>query len=740
MNYLRGVFTLTFLMLPIVAHAESFNLKNASQKISVDARLDDSAWQQAEVLSLNYETNPGNNTQPAVATEVMLLTFDNTIYIAFKAYDPQPEKIRAFLRDRDSSPDDDTVTITIDTFGSAQIAHRFSVNALGVQTDRVRNESADEESSSWDASWDSAGRITDFGYIVEMAIPLNALRFPDSGAQEWKINLERSYPREQYYQYSLNPSDRNNSCVTCQYSMMRGLEGAKPSANTEFTPSLVYGHSQSRDFDEPWPDADSEADAGLDIRWGITTNISLNATLNPDYSQVEADTAQIDINQQFDEDLEEKRSFFLEGADHFESNQQLVYTRSIIDPNYGLKITGKENHHSIGVMMIEDNQTHIILPGSENSSTIDLSNRNNPVSSLSTIARYQYQVANGLSLGLLLTNREAKEVDYKNTLLSADGFWQVNDSDRLHIQTMKSQTNYPELIQTLYQQQEYLDDMAHFFSYEHETDSWIYSIEYQEFGQDFRADSGFIPQVGFNEQTAKAGHIWHSDKQWWTELELELEWIIARDEGGNTLEKGFQTALDIEAIGQSRIEIKADNHNKYFNTVSYPGQSYELAIETKPYAGINFFIELEYGDTIDTDNERSGVEQKEIIGANLNIGRHLLVELNLENEQFSVSGGRLFTAQAQDLRISYQFTNNSRLRLSLIREEIHKNTQLYLDPGDENSIDKEQYMQLIYSYKLNPQSVFFVGYGKNTYSDDETQQWFTDEKSFFVKLRYQWIN
>ncbi len=180
---------LTFLF---VAHAQSFTLQSTQLPITVDAKLDDIAWQQAEVLSLNYETKPGNNTRPAVVTEARLLTHYNTLYIAFKAYDSQPEKIRAFLRDRDSSPDDDTVTITIDTFNSAQIAHRFTVNALGVQTDIVRNENTDEESSSWDTSWYSAGRITDFAYIVEIAIPLNVLRFPDSDIQQWKINLERS--------------------------------------------------------------------------------------------------------------------------------------------------------------------------------------------------------------------------------------------------------------------------------------------------------------------------------------------------------------------------------------------------------------------------------------------------------------------------------------------------------------------------------------------------------------------
>lgn len=703
---------MTLLTFSLLTYAESFTLKASQQAITIDAKLDDIAWQQAEVLSLNYETKPGNNTQPTVVTETMMLTYNNTIYIAFKAYDPQPENIRAFLRDRDSSPDDDTVTITIDTFNSAQIAHRFTVNALGVQTDIVRNESTDENSSSWDATWDSAGRITDFGYIVEIAIPLNALRFPNSNSQQWKINLERSYPREQPYQYALNSSDRNNSCIICQYSLMQGLEGEKPSANFELTPSLVYSHSQSRNLDEPWPDTDGNTEAGLDARWGITPNISLNATLNPDYSQVEADAAQIDINQQFDDDLEEKRNFFLEGADYFKTNQPLVYTRSIIDPNYGMKLTAKENQHSIGIMVVEDEQTNIILPSSDSSSTINFQKHDNPAANLSSIVRYQHQLTDGLSLGLLLTNREAKDVDYKNTLLSADGFWQVNNSGRFHIQTIQSQTDYPEFIQTEYQQQDHIEDAAHFISYEHETESWNYSLQYQEFGQNFRSDSGFIPQVDFNEHKARGGYIWYADTQWWTELELEFKWLIAHDDSGNVLEQEFQTAFEIEAIGQSDIEIKTGSHNKYFNAVSYPGQSYALAIESKPYAGINLFAELEYSDTIDTDNERPGIEKKATINASVNIGRHLLVELNVEKEQLSVSAGRLFTALAQDLRVSYQFTNNSRLRLSLIREKTNKNTKLYINPIAEKRTEKEEYLQFVYSYKLSPQSVFLLAMEK----------------------------
>jgi len=740
MKYPAWFFTIGLIALTAPGYAADFILQSSTQPIVVDARLDDEAWQNAERLPLNYETKPGNNTKPIVATEAMMLEHNNTLYIAFKAYDPQPEKIRAFLRDRDNGPDDDKVLITIDTFNSGQIAYSFTVNALGVQTDKVRNEANDEDSTSWDATWDSAGRITDFGYLVEMAIPLNALRFPDRDRQQWRINLERSYPREQAYRYALNPKDRNNSCVICQFSMLQGLEGAKPSANLELSPSLVYSQSQARDFDTPWPSADKDSELGLDMRWGITPNISLNATINPDFSQIEADAAQLNINDQFDSGLEEKRSFFLEGSDYFETNKALVYTRNIVDPNYGLKLTGKEGRHTMGIMVVEDNQTKIILPSHDSSSTETLTDGNKPVASLSTIARYQYQLDNGLSLGTLLTNRQASNGDYENTVLSIDGFWQINDSDRLYTQSVQSKTDYPISFQTQYDQEDHIEDSAHFIRYEHATDNWNYSLHFQEFGKDFRADSGFIPQVAYNKYKAKGGYIWHADNPWWSQLELEFDWDISHDDSGNVIERGFETAIKIEAIGQSKIKIKTGNHNKIYGAASYPGHFYALKVNTKPYAGIDLSAELEWADTVDTDNERPGEEQKMELIAGINIGQHLLLEITWEREQLEVTGGRLFTAEAQDIRINYQFTNNSRLRLSLINEKVNKDTQLYLNPYNEDAKEREKSYQLIYSYKLNPQSVFFMGYGENVYSNDETEQWFSDEKTFFIKISHAWLN
>jgi hypothetical protein len=717
------------------SHGADLQLQQISQVIVIDAVLDDSAWQQAQIIQLNYETKPGNNSIPAIRTEAMLLEGNNMLYVAFRAYDPAPQDIRAFMRDRDNGGDDDKVLITIDTFNTSQIAYSFVVNALGVQTDIVRNEVNDEDSTNWDTTWESAGRITDFGYAVEMAIPLNALRFPHRDSQEWRINLERSYPRDQKYRYALNPKDRNNSCVICQYSIMRGFTDAKPSTNLEFTPFLVYSNAQSSDF-EASSSKENNTEVGLDIRWGITPNMSMNATINPDFSQVEADAAQINVNDQFDTDLAEKRRFFLEGADYFQTNIDLVYTRNIVDPDYGAKFTVKDGQHTLGVIIAEDNQTDITLPSSDDSFREQLTERGRAVKNVSTIARYQYQLGKGLALGTLLTKRKSSDANYENNVLSVDAFWQINDTDRFYAQMMHSDTDYPILFQTKHDQEDNISDNAYFLKYDHETESWHHTLRYQKFGNDFRADSGFITQVDYQKYTAKGGYTWYSEDNWWSEMVLKVDLDITHDEAGNLLKKELESELEIEGIWQSNIEISGGNRDEVYKNVTYPETFYGIEINSKPFAGIDLTVILENGDTIDTDNERPGKERKKQFIAELNIGKHVLLEATWEQETLDVAGGQLYTAEAQYIRLNYQFTNSSRLRLTFITEEVDRDTSLYLNQNNEYSKENQRNVQVVYSYKIDPQSALFIGYGDNAYSDNETLASFTDEKSFFIKVSY----
>jgi len=221
----------------------TYPVTGAGTPIHVDGVLDEPSWNDATVIPLNYEYRPGDNIPAVVATDVMI-TFDhNYLYVAFRAEDPEPGKIRAHLMDRDQIDtfiQDDHVVLMIDTFNDERRGFQFRVNPLGVQADAIFSETNGIEDFSWDLIWDSAGRITDFGYVIEIGISLKQLRFPRTDdAQTWGFDLARSYPRNVRHRFAAVPKDRNSTCALCQVVKLTGFSGLEPGRNIELDPTLT---------------------------------------------------------------------------------------------------------------------------------------------------------------------------------------------------------------------------------------------------------------------------------------------------------------------------------------------------------------------------------------------------------------------------------------------------------------------------------------------------------------------
>ncbi len=185
--------------------------------VNIDGILDDDAWRQALQIKVDTETNPGENIPAKVKTVAYLMEDGNSLFVAFDARDPDPGAIRAFLRDRDSAYNDDFVGVVIDSYNDQRRAFEFFSNPLGAQMDLTNDDINRREDDSWNAIWDSAGRITKSGYIVEMEIPLNQLRFQKiDGKQVWGLDLIRMYPRDSRTRIGSNPLDRELNCYLCQ--------------------------------------------------------------------------------------------------------------------------------------------------------------------------------------------------------------------------------------------------------------------------------------------------------------------------------------------------------------------------------------------------------------------------------------------------------------------------------------------------------------------------------------------
>ena len=270
--------------------------------IGIDGNPDEAAWGDALVQEIAFDIQPGDNTPAPVKTTVRMGYTADALYLAFHAMDPDPSRIRAHLRDRDAAFNDDWVGVFLDTFNDHRRGYELIVNPLGVQADLIRDEtnSNNQEDASWDGLWTSAGRLTADGYEVEVRIPFSTLRFPAAGGeQRWGISLFRNWPRDKRHQLTSHRVPRESNCFQCEWGKYDGLAGAQQGRNLEIVPTLTVGATQGRDHaGERWHDGDTSIEPGVDVSWAPSPAMTLNATLNPDFSQVETDQLQLELQRQ----------------------------------------------------------------------------------------------------------------------------------------------------------------------------------------------------------------------------------------------------------------------------------------------------------------------------------------------------------------------------------------------------------------------------------------------------------
>lgn len=220
-----------------------YTVRKTSGPVKIDGFLKESAWTDATVIKIPFEYLPADNIQAPVETD-FLITFDErNLYMAFRCFDPEPLRVRAHLMDRDAMEtfiQDDHVSVLIDFFNDERRAFQFRVNPLGVQADAIFSENEGYEDFSWDAIWDSKGTMTEFGWIVEMSIPFNQLRFPPTeDIQTWGISAERSYPKSVRHRLSSHKRKRDINSILCQFNKVTGFHGMKTGMNIEIAPTLT---------------------------------------------------------------------------------------------------------------------------------------------------------------------------------------------------------------------------------------------------------------------------------------------------------------------------------------------------------------------------------------------------------------------------------------------------------------------------------------------------------------------
>jgi hypothetical protein len=714
-----------------------YRLPRADSPIRIDGVLDEDVWARGLVLDVNNEIDPGKNI-PAPVTTVAYLTYDDdNLYIAFQADDPEPESIRAHLSDRDTPFQDDWVGIMIDTFNDERNGYEFFVNPLGVQMDLTLNEvsSEEEENAAWDAIWKSAGKIGSAGYAVEIAIPFSSLRFQRAeGEQTWGLTPIRSYPRSRRHQILGTNVDPDDNCLLCQVPKVTGFAGATPGRNVEFDPTLT-GHRTDMRQDFPGgrlANGSPEADLGLSAHWGITPNLTFSGAVNPDFSQVEADAAQLDVNTQFALFFPEKRPFFLEGSDYFQSYLNVVHTRTVADPSWGIKLTGKEGKNGIGVFVAEDAVTNLLLPGSQSSGSASLG-----LTTTDAVLRYRRDLGDTSDAGILVTHREGD--GYRNSVYGADGLWRPTPTDRARVQILESQTEYPAAFAGANGlRQGSFSGRAVRAGYAHDSRDWNWYGRYEDIDPGFRADLGFLPQVGYSMKIAGLERRWWGDDDaWYTRVFAGMDWKRSEDSKGILLEDELEAWTGISGPLQSFYFLDVGHRKRTWHGVPFEGSFVYANAEMQPTGGLSFGIEGSVSETIDLANTRPADRIELTPRVTWNVGRRLHLGLDHTFQRLDVKDGRLIEANLTQLKTIYQLNIRTFVRAILQYEDLTRNPGLYNDPV--SASEEHLFTQLLFSYKLNPQTVLFLGYSDNSSGTELAEQTIDltrSDRTLFFKVGY----
>jgi hypothetical protein len=714
----------------------SLAIPHSTAGVQIDGVLDDPIWREALALPLTIETYPRENQTPEVTTTAYLVDNGDQLLIAFDAEDPDPSSIRAYLRDRDSAFNDDFVGVVLDTFNDQRRAFEFFVNPLGVQMDMIQDDVARTESTSWNAIWESAGEINARGFTVEIAIPFSQLRFPRvAGDQTWGIDVLRFRPRVQRARISNNAQDRNRSCYLCQFGKFTGFANAEPGKALEVVPTLTATRTDERTTSGVGPlvEGDFETEAGIGVRWGITPDLTLDMTLNPDFSQVEADVAQLEENTQFALLYPESRPFFLEGEEYYVSPLQAVFTRTVADPDVGAKFTGRPSaSNTIGVFATNDTVTNLLLPGAFGSRTYSLEQENDAF-----VGRYTRGFGQASTIGALVTSRQGD--GYSNEVAGFDGRWFISDQSTFRFQYLDSRTEYPSAVAMLFGEDEELDGDAWRLEYRYGSRNWFANVWHQDLDPGFRADSGFIPRVDIAHDRFEMNRIWQGTQDtWYTDFRLGAQGTNIEDSAGQLLERTLQPFFTFQGPWQSFVRMGAGPRKEFWNGQLYDMQTGFMYGQFRPRSGLNIMMTVNRGDQIDYANSRVGDQRRIQPQIDWNATRHLLIRLRYTRDRLSSqSGPTIFDAKLTDVRLTWQFNVRSFVRLTLQDQDIERNVDLYTNRLTDPSTSSLG-TQLLYSYKLNPQTVLFAGYSDNSIEDDVTQELEQTGRTLFLKLSYAW--
>lgn len=704
----------------------------APEPIVVDGDLTDPGWARAGRATNFAEHNPGDQTQPPVATEAWLTYDDDRLYIAWICED-DPASLRASFTERDRIWNDDYVMLLLDTYGEQTWAYEIAANPYGIQGDLLWSTGGDED-MTYDLVYASAARITAAGWQVEMAIPWSSLRFPRRDDQVWRVDFWRNRPREAREQSSWAAYDRDDACWPCRWGTVTGVSGVDPGQGLGLLPAFVASQEGHRDDDGGFANGDLHGEPSASARFDFSSSLSAEATVNPDFSQVESDAAKIDVNTTFALSYPEKRPFFQEGSDLFATWFNAVYTRTINDPLYAAKLVGRPGADNLALLVARDEHSPFILPFAERSAFVAGGR------STSTLARYRLSLGEGSHVGFIGTDRR-HDGGGSGTLAGLDWRQRLDRNWHLELQGLATHTAEPNdtTLTAGINDLRFADDRhtaafdgerywghAVYASVERAARHWSCEVAYRDRSATFHAENGFEPQNDRRQVTAWTGYTVYGDgfvERWQPQAFAGRVWNAAgtrKDEWvGGTLWSRLglaQTELSAEALGS----------NELFRGIQFDGiWSLTVTAQTKPSALIAAGAEAAIGDRIARQRPALGRQTNAVVWCDLKPVDRLTLESRLDaaRSEDRGTGEVFFSGWIARTRVGLQMSRELSLRLVLQYDDFDRAWEA--DP--------------LLTYRLNPFSIFYIGSTRDYLDfeqDDPVHGWRLADRSYFLKVQY----
>ncbi|UCG62342.1 MAG: carbohydrate binding family 9 domain-containing protein [Candidatus Zixiibacteriota bacterium] len=716
----------------------SIFVSKAAATISIDGNLDDHAWSLASSADNFVERSPGDMTEPEVQTRALITYDEDHLYVAFLCYD-DPSAIRATMSQRDQYGGDDEVCLLVDTYGDASWAYEFFVNPYGVQKDRLWS-SVGGEDQGFDLIWQSAAQVTDSGYQVEIAIPFSSMRFPSKDVQSWKVDFWRNRPRESFKQYSWAAYDRDNQCWVCQMGTVDGIENVRSGKGLELLPTFVANQSgnlvQVGDEEFDFDNSDPDGEFSLGAKYSISSNIVAEGAYNPDFSQIESDAAQIDVNTTIALFYPERRPFFQEGSDLFRTLFNSFYTRTINDPQLALKFIGRTDRNSFGILSAIDDNTPYMIPLEESSILI------NTGRSTANVIRGMRTIRGNSQVGFILTDRRFEDGG-SGSIAAGDYFIRVSRSYILDGQFILSHTREPDN-QEMTQDFDGMtfDNGEHTVAFDGESffghafiarllympRNFGYILNYNEVSPSYRTETGYDPTMDYRDASVFTRYRFEFNNSIFQTVTPQIYFQRRWSFDGPRKFGNLNFAVNASTtVAQTNVTLAYQIHDELYRGVEFEDLRHiDFDINSQLSDKLGCYLSFERGKSIARRFLLVGDETSIDAGLDLKPFDRLVIEPNLSYAR-SVSeetGVELYSGYITRTRLRFQANKELSVRLVVQYDDFYERWDI--DP--------------LITYRISPFSVFYAGstydYANLQMGPDGQRDWKLSSRQFFMKLQY----